>query len=99
MRHRKGPIASYDTFKGHGGPVTSLHFHPAGGPVDFGNLVLSTSTDWTVKLWRVKVRKTANGPDGRPWRTVPGPARLTGPPGVPGSVGPRRSFRTGHCKE
>jgi dynein intermediate chain len=31
-----------------------LHFHPLVGPVDFSDLFLTTSVDWTVKLWRAK---------------------------------------------
>ena len=31
-----------------------LHFHPLSGPVDFSDLFLSCSMDWTVKLWRAK---------------------------------------------
>ena len=54
--NRKPGLTNYDTYKGHFGPVTSVHYHPANGPADFSNLVLSTSTDWTAKLWRIKVR-------------------------------------------
>lgn len=32
----------------------SLAFHPARGPVDLGDLVLSASLDWSVKLWKVR---------------------------------------------
>ena len=31
-----------------------LHFHPLLGPVDFSDLFLTCSVDWTVKLWRAK---------------------------------------------
>ena len=31
-----------------------VHFHPLVGPVDFSDLFLSCSVDWTVKLWRAK---------------------------------------------
>jgi dynein intermediate chain len=31
-----------------------MDFHPARGAVDLGDLVLTTSLDWTVKLWRVR---------------------------------------------
>ncbi|ORY31677.1 WD40-repeat-containing domain protein [Naematelia encephala] len=39
-------------YKGHAGPVTGLHFHPGTGGIDFSDLFLSSSVDWTVKLWR-----------------------------------------------
>jgi dynein intermediate chain len=32
----------------------SIDFHPARGPVDLGDLVLSSSLDWSVKLWKVR---------------------------------------------
>ncbi|KAF8199142.1 cytoplasmic dynein intermediate chain [Pholiota molesta] len=38
----------------HAGPVMGLHFHPLVGPVDFSDLFLTSSVDWTVKLWRAK---------------------------------------------
>jgi len=31
-----------------------LDFHPLMGPVDFSDLFLTCSVDWTVKLWRAK---------------------------------------------
>jgi len=31
-----------------------LHFHPLLGPIDFSDLFLTCSVDWTVKLWRSK---------------------------------------------
>ncbi|KAL8958704.1 MAG: hypothetical protein Q9193_004294, partial [Seirophora villosa] len=39
-------------YRGHSAPVTSLDFHPARGPIDFGDLFLSTGLDWSVKLWK-----------------------------------------------
>lgn len=50
----KAGINPYDTYKGHWGPVTGLHFHPLDGPIDFSDLFLTSSVDWTVKLWRSK---------------------------------------------
>ncbi|CAG8745995.1 14767_t:CDS:2, partial [Racocetra fulgida] len=50
----KAGINQYDTYKGHWGPVTGLHFHPLVGPVDFSDLFLTSSVDWTVKLWKAK---------------------------------------------
>lgn len=54
---RAGARAGVDgriAYRGHTAPVMSTHFHPAHGPVDVGDLVLSSSLDWSVKLWRVK---------------------------------------------
>ncbi|CAG8606043.1 17884_t:CDS:10 [Rhizophagus irregularis] len=50
----KAGINHHDTYKGHWGPVTGLHFHPIDGQVDFSDLFLTSSVDWTVKLWRAK---------------------------------------------
>ncbi|KAF2400516.1 WD40 repeat-like protein [Trichodelitschia bisporula] len=54
---RAGAKAGVDArvrYTGHAAPVMSLDFHPARGPVDLGDLVLSASMDWSVKLWRVR---------------------------------------------
>ncbi|TCD65904.1 hypothetical protein EIP91_002019 [Steccherinum ochraceum] len=50
----KAGLNQYDVYKGHSGPVMGLHFHPLIGPVDFSDLFLTCSVDWTVKLWRAK---------------------------------------------
>ncbi|GBE86492.1 Dynein intermediate chain 1 [Sparassis crispa] len=50
----KAGLHQYDVYKGHSGPVMGLHFHPLLGPVDFSDLFLTCSVDWTVKLWRAK---------------------------------------------
>lgn len=34
--------------------VTSVDWHAAQGALDFGHLFLSSSFDWTVKLWSAK---------------------------------------------
>ncbi|KAL8723392.1 MAG: hypothetical protein Q9225_000308 [Loekoesia sp. 1 TL-2023] len=52
---RAGAGAGTDTrlrYRGHTAPVMSLNFHPARGPIDFGDLFLSTGLDWSVKLWK-----------------------------------------------
>lgn len=36
----------------HMAPVTGLSYHPASGQVDLSDLVLSSSMDWTSRLWR-----------------------------------------------
>ncbi|KAL0640351.1 hypothetical protein Q9L58_000632 [Maublancomyces gigas] len=41
-------------YRGHAGPVMSVDFHPVRGPVDLGDLVLSSSVDWSVKLWKAR---------------------------------------------
>ncbi|KAK9771863.1 putative WD40-repeat-containing domain protein [Seiridium cardinale] len=54
---RAGAKAGVDTrvaYKGHSAPVMSVDFHPPRGPVDLGDLVLSSSLDWSVKLWKVR---------------------------------------------
>ncbi|KAJ5147648.1 hypothetical protein N7526_001000 [Penicillium atrosanguineum] len=54
---RAGAKAGIDyrlTYRGHTGPIMSTAFHPARGPVDLGDLMLSSSLDWSVKLWRVR---------------------------------------------
>jgi len=34
--------------------LTRLHFHSSSGSIDFSDLFISFSVDWTVKLWRAK---------------------------------------------
>ncbi|KAG9257942.1 WD40-repeat-containing domain protein [Emericellopsis atlantica] len=54
---RAGAKAGVDrkiAYKGHTAPVMSVDFHPAKGPVDLGDLVLSSSLDWSAKLWKVR---------------------------------------------
>jgi len=41
-------------YKGHAAPTMSVDFHPVRGPVDLGDLVLSSSLDWSVKLWKAR---------------------------------------------
>lgn len=55
--NRAGAKAGVDSdfcYKGHTAPVMSVDFHPARGPVDLGDFVLSSSLDWSVKLWKVR---------------------------------------------
>lgn len=54
---RAGAKAGVDkkiSYKGHTAPVMSVDFHPARGPVDLGDLIISSSLDWSVKLWKVR---------------------------------------------
>ncbi|XP_030056648.1 cytoplasmic dynein 1 intermediate chain 1 isoform X5 [Microcaecilia unicolor] len=46
-----------EVFEGHQGPVTGINCHMAVGPVDFSHLFLTSSFDWTVKLWTTKHNK------------------------------------------
>jgi dynein intermediate chain len=46
-----------DVYEGHQAPVTGVHCHPGHGQVDFSHLFLSSSVDWTVKLWSTKENK------------------------------------------
>lgn len=46
-----------EVFEGHQGPVTGINCHMAVGPIDFSHLFVTSSFDWTVKLWTTKVRK------------------------------------------
>jgi len=46
-----------DLFEGHQGPVTGIDTHNAQGQVDFSHLFLTSSFDWTVKLWSMKETK------------------------------------------
>lgn len=41
-------------YTGHTAPVMSIDFHPVRGPVDLGDLVLSSSLDWSVKIWKAR---------------------------------------------
>ncbi len=50
----KAGLNQHEVYRGHAGPVTGLHFHPIVGPVDFSDLFLTCSVDWTVKLWRAR---------------------------------------------
>lgn len=54
---RAGAKAGVDNrlaYKGHTAPIMSTQYHPGRGPVDLGDLMLSSSSDWTVKLWRTR---------------------------------------------
>ncbi len=60
---RAGAKAGVDTrlrYRGHTAPVMSLDFHPARGPVDLGDLVLSSALDWTVKLWKTRAASSTS---------------------------------------
>lgn len=46
-----------DTVEAHAGPVTSVAAHNTPGPVDYSHLYLTSSVDWSVKLWSLKETK------------------------------------------
>nr|XP_023667654.1 cytoplasmic dynein 1 intermediate chain 1-like isoform X2 [Paramormyrops kingsleyae] len=46
-----------EMFEGHQGPVTGISCHNAVGPIDFSHLFVTSSFDWTVKLWNTKHNK------------------------------------------
>jgi len=46
-----------DLFEGHQAPVTGIDTHNGQGHLDFSHLFLSSSIDWTVKLWSLKENK------------------------------------------
>lgn len=43
-------------YDGHFGPITGIDCHPS-GDVDFSDLIISSSMDWSVKLWSQKSTK------------------------------------------
>ncbi|KAK2810245.1 hypothetical protein FQN50_003215 [Emmonsiellopsis sp. PD_5] len=73
---RAGAKAGTDhrlSYRGHAAPVMSTAFHPARGAVDLGDLMLSSSLDWSVKLWRVRppaVTSTSGTSSTAPAQTV-----------------------------
>lgn len=44
-----------DPYLGHQAPVTDINTHKVQGPVDYSHLFLTSSFDWSVKLWNMKV--------------------------------------------
>ncbi|KAI4584715.1 hypothetical protein MJG53_006249 [Ovis ammon polii x Ovis aries] len=46
-----------EVFEGHQGPVTGINCHMAVGPIDFSHLFVTSSFDWTVKLWTTKMER------------------------------------------
>jgi dynein intermediate chain len=78
---RAGAKAGVDArvrYKGHAAPVMSVSFHPARGPVDLGDLVLSASLDWSVKLWKVRAPAATSAVTAAPTTTNNTGANPTG---------------------
>ncbi|XP_046436686.1 cytoplasmic dynein 1 intermediate chain isoform X16 [Neodiprion pinetum] len=46
-----------ETYEGHLGPVTGVSAHAVQGGIDFSHLFLTSSIDWTIKLWSLKENK------------------------------------------
>nr|CAG4643850.1 EOG090X03UT [Lepidurus arcticus] len=46
-----------ETYEGHTAPVTALNCHSSYGSMDFSHLFVTSSLDWTVKLWSLKENK------------------------------------------
>ncbi|XP_073969727.1 cytoplasmic dynein 1 intermediate chain short wing isoform X8 [Rhodnius prolixus] len=46
-----------DIYDGHQGPITGINTHKVQGPVDYSHLFLTSSFDWTIKLWNMKENK------------------------------------------
>uniref|UniRef100_A0ABM0MRW1 Cytoplasmic dynein 1 intermediate chain 2-like n=1 Tax=Saccoglossus kowalevskii TaxID=10224 RepID=A0ABM0MRW1_SACKO len=46
-----------DLYEGHNGPVTGIDCQHVQGQIDFSQLFLTSSFDWTVKLWSLKQQK------------------------------------------
>nr|WAW84840.1 cytoplasmic dynein 1 intermediate chain [Halisarca dujardinii] len=44
------------TYPGHRGPITGISLNKAHGQPDFSHLFLTSSFDWTVKLWSLKLQ-------------------------------------------
>ncbi|KAH0545034.1 hypothetical protein FGG08_000805 [Glutinoglossum americanum] len=69
----KAGVEQRVSYRGHAAPVMSIDFHPARGPIDLGDLVLSSSLDWSVKLWKVRA------PAATATASVPGSAQVATP--------------------
>ncbi|XP_068912758.1 cytoplasmic dynein 1 intermediate chain isoform X25 [Tenebrio molitor] len=46
-----------DTYDGHQGPVTGISVNAVQGGIDFSHMFLTSSIDWTIKLWSLKDSK------------------------------------------
>lgn len=60
---RAGSKAGIDprmVYKGHAAMITGLQYHAAKGVMDFSDLVVSSSLDWSIKVWRVKTPTTSS---------------------------------------
>ncbi|XP_060527104.1 cytoplasmic dynein 1 intermediate chain-like isoform X6 [Cylas formicarius] len=46
-----------ETYDGHQGPITGISTNAVEGGIDFSHLFLTSSVDWTIKLWSLKDSK------------------------------------------
>ncbi|XP_067687248.1 cytoplasmic dynein 1 intermediate chain 2-like isoform X26 [Haliotis asinina] len=46
-----------EAFEGHQGPITSIDCHSVPGQIDFSPYFITSSFDWTIKLWSIKDQK------------------------------------------
>lgn len=53
----KAGIGETSVYEGHQGPLTGIDCHPVQTQIDFSHLFLTSSFDWTVKLWSSKEHK------------------------------------------
>ncbi|XP_014616165.1 PREDICTED: cytoplasmic dynein 1 intermediate chain-like isoform X4 [Polistes canadensis] len=56
-RHGRKSAVVEIFYEGHQGPVTGISTHAVQGGIDFSHLFLTSSIDWTIKLWSLKELK------------------------------------------
>ncbi|CAH2008692.1 unnamed protein product [Acanthoscelides obtectus] len=49
-----------DTYDGHQAPITGISVNSVQGGIDFSHMFLTSSIDWTIKLWSLKVVEIEN---------------------------------------
>ncbi|KAJ1666344.1 hypothetical protein IW140_001073 [Coemansia sp. RSA 1813] len=59
----KAGLNGFDAYRAHTAPINSLNFHPPSSS-EFADLFLTTSSDWTMRLWRAR-------PAAKPASTAP----------------------------
>jgi len=65
----KSGVNKNEAYKAHTGPITGLQFHPSSGQFDFSDLFLTSSVDWSVKLWRYRDQQRTTGSAVQPLRS------------------------------